>query len=262
MRGSLPGKTVDNFGGNGNLSDSSFLYDRVRLCPVCRREFKAKTVRHGKAINKGTDLDLRPRPGNIDALKYIVLECPVCGYADLAKFFSNVTAKELEILKNNSLKWDTNAFLREGERDYQTAYTYFKSAIRSNLVRGSKNGKRALTALYTSWILRGWRESMISAGKEIRDEDQMSLTEERKLIKYAFNNFRIAETTEEFPICGIDEPTFDYLMAAIAYELGSRNEAGKYIIKVLHNKHIKSTMRVKAEDLRDLITQEESSVQT
>ncbi len=255
MRGSLPGNDVELLDGiETDSNESALLYDRKHTCPICSRQFTAKTVLSSKVFSRGSDLDLRPKDGNVDTIKYNVVECPVCGYADLISSFDNVLPKERDELKEKSIKWDIEANLSEVERDYHQAYTYYKTAMRCDLIRGAKKGKRAYTAMYTAWLLRGWREAMEKAEIEVKPTDAMGIQEEMKILKYARANFKDAEVSEEFPINGISEPTFDYLMAAISYMVDEREDATKYVLRALRNKELKPNLRIKAEDLKDLIT--------
>ena len=52
------------------VQEQDFLFDKSYTCPICSREFKARTVKIGKAKLSGSDLDLRPRYEQIDLLKY------------------------------------------------------------------------------------------------------------------------------------------------------------------------------------------------
>ncbi len=95
---------------------------------------------------------------------------------------------------------------------------------------------------------------MEKAEIEVKPTDAMGIQEEMKILKYARANFKDAEVSEEFPINGISEPTFDYLMAAISYMVDEREDATKYVLRALRNKELKPNLRIKAEDLKDLIT--------
>ncbi|MBQ9607672.1 MAG: DUF2225 domain-containing protein, partial [Lachnospiraceae bacterium] len=95
MRGELPGQTIST-GGKLDLGfdDEALLFDKEYRCPVCKKPFTMKRVRSDEAVSDGRDIDLRPRYKNIDVLKYRVIECPACGYAELDKFFSNINSNE------------------------------------------------------------------------------------------------------------------------------------------------------------------------
>ena len=49
--------------------EQDFLFEKSYTCSICDKEFKAKTVKIGKAKLVGTDLDLRPKYENVDMLK-------------------------------------------------------------------------------------------------------------------------------------------------------------------------------------------------
>lgn len=266
MRGQLPGspKPSEKKGEKNKTDDSmdelELLLDRSHTCPVCGCEFSTKDVKAGKAQSDGMDLDLRPRYRNIDALKYRMTECPLCSYADFDKFFSNVNKRTLPALKERMIMREVENLNEEFPRRYPDAYRYSKSALRCCLISGSKPGKRAYTALFSSWILRGWRESLKRDGLIVSDTDTMSMVEEGKLKKYALRNFRLAETTEEFPIMGMSEPTFDYLMGVLCYEQEELNDAAKYILRALQDRNLKPNIRTNAEDLRDMIRDRKHAV--
>ncbi len=261
MRGQLPGsqRPLPGSTGSGSLADSEFeefgnLLDKEYTCPVCGRVFTAKEVKSGVAKQSDTDLDLRPVFKNIDVVKYRVVECPACGFADLSKTFNNILDRERKILKEKRVKFEKDAPNEEYAREYAESYRMFKSALRSALIRGDKSGKRAYLALNAAWVLRGWREKLEKEGTAVADSDEMSANEERKLIKFSLKNFQEAETKETFPIAGvIDEPTFDYLMAVLCYKQDQINDAGRYILRALQNKSLMKALRPKAEDVRDMI---------
>ncbi|MCR4908365.1 MAG: DUF2225 domain-containing protein [Lachnospiraceae bacterium] len=281
MRGSLPGSgensvsggaagsmmpgspTGSGFGGEfevDNSGEMELLLDRSHSCPVCGAEFTTRVLRAGKAASNGMDMDLRPRFKNIDVIKYWVLECPVCGYADMQKIFSQVNKKELPLLKENRAGRNSEAVPEEGIRSYAEAFRKYKSVLRCNLIRGAKSSRRAYAALCTAWLLRGWRESLEEGGKTVGEKDPMSENEENKFLSYAVKFFKDAEQKEDFPISDMGEATYDYLMAALSYKLDNPANAQQYVFRALQNKEIKTGLRVKAEDLRDLLRKEKKRV--
>lgn len=261
MRGELPGKQVEEkkkVNTEVHLFDENdLLYDKKHTCPVCNRDFMTKTLKTGKAKTVGMDIDMRQRYANIDPIKYRIIECPVCGYADMDTTFENVGRKERSALREKCIKLYNSVPVTEGAREYDIAYRYYKSAIRCDLIRGAKSGKRAYTALYTAWLLRGWREMLTEMGEEIHEADPMNEAEERKLLKYVYSNFKEAEIHEEFPINGLSEEVFDIVMAAIAYKLDIKNEAGQYVLRAIHAKTLKGVLRNHAENLMDMIKNSE-----
>ena len=257
MRG-LPGSPTPDKGAakggsaENDMDELALLIDRLYECPVCTTKFSIKEVKAGKASSDGLDMDLRTRYKNIDVNKYKVIECPVCGYADMLKYYGRLSKREFDALKQNNIGRNRSELSEDYVRSYTDAYGHYKAALRCNLVRGAKSSKRAYTALYSAWLLRGWRESMERSGNST-DGLEMSKDEERKLIKYALKNLKDAEMNEDFPINDMNEPVFDYLMAALSYEQGDLDDAGKYVMRALQNKGLKGVVRPMAEDLRDMI---------
>ena len=261
MRGELPGKQVEEkkkVTTEVHLFDENdMLYDKKHTCPVCDRDFMTKTLKIGKAKAGGMDPDMRQRYVNIDPIKYRIIECPVCGYADMDTTFENVNRMEKEALREKCVKLYNSVPVTEGAREYDIAYRYYKSAIRCDLIRGAKSGKRGYTALYTAWLLRGWREMLTEMGEEIHESDPMNEAEELKLLKYVYGNFKEAELHEGFPISGMSEEVFDIVMAAIACKLEKKSDAGQYILRALHEKNLKGILRNHAENLMDMIKSSE-----
>ncbi len=246
--------------GSGETTDpgeAEFLLEKQHSCPICGTEFTTKMLRAGKAFSNGMDMDLRPRFRNIDVIKYWVVECPVCGYAEMYKLFGQVNKKELPLLKENKAGMNYDAPLEEGIRSYAEAYRQYKSVLRCNLIRGAKSSRRAYSALCTAWLLRGWRESIEEAGNTVGENEPMCKNEEDKFITYAMRYFRDAEEHEDFPLGDFGESTYDYLMAALNYKMGNRTEAQKYVFHTLQDRTIKQNLRVKAEDLRELLRKKE-----
>ncbi len=249
MRGNLPGsekkdKKISN-------DESELLIIREHVCPACEAVFSSGSPMMSKVIKKGNDADLRPVYSNLDVLKYQILECPVCGYADTEKDFNKALSVEIKAYKAFGLNTDTGALRTEEVRDYESAYRHYKSALRCLTIRKSKMGKRGYLFLLTAWLLRGWREHKEAVGESVAENDIMSLKEESKMLRYAVESFKEAQLTEDFPICGINESTFYYLMGVLSFKLEDLNGASSYTIKALQAKELKPVYRVKAETLID-----------
>ena len=247
MRGNLPGSEKKE---KKRVSDESeLLINREHVCPVCETVFSSGSPMMSKVIKKGNDTDLRPVYSNLDVLKYQILECPVCGFADVEKDFNKALSVEIKAYKAFGLKMDTGVSRSEEVRDYDSAYRHYKSALRCLTIRKSKKGKRGYLFLLTAWLLRGWREYKETAGENVSDDDIMCLKEEKKMLRYAVESFKEAQLTEDFPICGINEPTFYYLMGVLSFRLDDLNGASSYTLKALQDKELKPVYRVKAEML-------------
>ncbi len=251
MRGKLPGSPDVEKSESELFNELLYLVDREHTCPICETVFTSKSPKAAKMGTEGMDDDLRPRYRTLDAIKYRVVECPVCHFADIIRFFPDVRKRELSLLREGIVALDKDADLCGGAVSYPAAYHMFKSAMRCNLIRKANLSKRAYTALNTAWLLRGWRESLEKEGQTIGPSEPMSLEEEMKLIKHSARNFLEAERTEDFPLSGIDESTYDYLMAVLSHKINDNVAAERYVLKALRSSDLKRTLRPRAEDLRD-----------
>ncbi|MBR4542918.1 MAG: DUF2225 domain-containing protein [Lachnospiraceae bacterium] len=249
MRGNLPGSEKKD--KKRNVDESELLIIREHTCPACGAVFSSGSPMMSKVIKSGTDPDLRPLYSNLDALKYQIVECPVCGFADIERDFQKALSVEIKAYKTFGLNIDSEASLTEEVRDYDLAYRHYKSALRCLTIRKSKKGKRGFLFLLTAWLLRGWREQKEAAGENVSENDIMSLKEETKMIRYAVESLKEAQLTEDFPICGINEPTFYYLMGVLNFKLEDLNSASTYTLRALQFKELKQVYRVKAETLID-----------
>ena len=100
------------------VQEQDFLFDKSFTCPLCDREFKARTVKIGKAKLAGSDLDLRPRYEQIDLLKYDVIMCPSCGYAALSRFFKYLTSPQAKNIQK------TISATFKPQKEVAETYTY------------------------------------------------------------------------------------------------------------------------------------------
>ena len=247
MRGNLPGSEKRE--KKRSIDESELLTVREYTCPACETVFSSGRPLVSKVVKNGNDADLRPLYTNIDVLKYQIVECPVCGYADIEKDFLNASRVEVKAYKAFGMNTGNGGMSAEKTRDYDSAYRHYKSALRCLTIRNSKKGRRGYMFLLTAWLLRGWREYREAAGESVAESDMMSRSEETKMLAHAVENFKEAQLTEDFPICGIDEPTFYYLMGVLAFGLDDLGSASVYTLRALQVKELKPVYRIKAENL-------------
>ena len=63
----------------------------------------------------------------------------------------------------------------------------------------------------------------------------------------------VSRSKEDFPICGMDEATFDYLLADLAFRLGKYEISAKLASSVIVSRTATRKLKEKARDLRDII---------
>ncbi|MDO5293511.1 MAG: DUF2225 domain-containing protein [bacterium] len=230
------------------------IFDKTFECPICNREIKAKTIKTGKCKLESTDEDLRPVYHNIDSLKYDVVFCPHCGYATLKKFFDEPI---LPVQKKNLTEKVCNNFKGTGKEP--AAYTYEESirrhkfALLCSMVKEAKLSEQAYTCLKIAWLYRGERELYIREGAVNQEEQAKLWNEEQAYITKAYHGFSEAYIKEDFPMCGMDEVTYSYLLADLAYKTEHIKEARRWISSVISSPSASQRVKEKARDLKDVI---------
>lgn len=240
------------------VQEADFLFDKKILCPVCNQEFKAKTVKTGKPRLLGADSDLRPKYSGIDSIKYDAIVCPNCGYAALSRFFSYMTGAQAKLIKENVTS-SFKGFSEKGDTySYEDAIKRHKLALYNSIVKKSKNSERAYTCLKIAWLFRGMKENLPADTKDAAKVKEQCSKSELEMIESAFEGFSVSRSKEEFPICGMDECTFDYLLADLALKLGKLDIADKYASSVIVARTANTKLKERARSLRDIIKKNKS----
>ncbi len=239
--------------------EAEYIFDKTIKCPVCDKVYKSKTMKSNKAKLISTDMDLRPVHQNVDIVKYDVVACPHCGYAVLARYFAPLTSMQVKKIKESISK-----NYRKKEEDALT-YSYDEAIERSKLallaavVKGGKDSEKAYVCLKTAWLFRGKAEHMSENEKA---EIERCQKEEDAFLHKAYDGLVAARQKELFPICGMDELTYDYLLAALAYRLGnleiSARLIGEILTKPTANNRIKEKTRILKEAVKKVIQEKRS----
>lgn len=90
-------------------------------------------------------------------------------------------------------------------------------ALANSIAKQAPDSERAYVALKSAWVLRSWRKSL---GKEEAVKQEKLAKQEDDLLKNAKEGFQQANMKEDYPICGMDEATVDYLVAALSAHCG------------------------------------------
>ena len=240
------------------VQEADFLFDKKILCPVCNQEFKAKTVKTGKPRLLGADSDLRPKYSGIDSIKYDAIVCPNCGYAALSRFFSYMTGAQAKLIKENVTS-SFKGFSEKGDTySYEEAIKRHKLALYNSIVKKSKSSERAYTCLKIAWLFRGMKENLPADTKDAAKVKEQCSKSELEMIASAFEGFTVSRSKEDFPICGMDECTFDYLLADLALKLGKYDIADKYASAVIVARTANTKLKERARSLRDIIKKNKS----
>lgn len=237
--------------------EEDFLFDKSFVCPVCSKSFQAKQVRTGKVKLNRTDTDLRPVYDKLNSIKYDAIVCPKCGYAAMSRYFNYILPKQAEaVLKHISANFQGLDALDEPFYRYETAIDRYKLALASCVVKKAKNSEKAYTCLKLAWLLRGKSESLTGDEPDYDETIQNLHGEELELLKNACDGFCEVYEKESFPICGMDEGAFSCMLGDLCRRVGRKDEAKRWISKVLNNRAVNERIKEKAREVKRLLLEE------
>ena len=237
------------------VDERELIYDKTFTCPVCDNKFNAKIMKTGKAKLLGTDADLRPKYEGIDAGKYDVEVCPKCGYAALSRFFPNVTSGQARLIRE-AISEKVHMHPYTGEiYTYEEAMERYTLALVNAVVKRARASEKAYICLKSAWVVRGYQEALALDNPNHVDIDALHQKEEEYL-QNAYHGFLEAVQQENFPMCGMDEVTVDYLIAELAFHFKKYDVAGKLVASILTSPSANARTKDKARDLKDQILEE------
>ena len=235
------------------ITEEDFIFEKKIQCPVCDNEFKTKTVKTGKPRLIGSDSDLRPKYSGIDSIKYDAIVCPNCGYAALSRFFGYMTTAQAKLIKDNI----SSQFRKQPEDGatytYDEAINRHKLALLNAIVKRAHASERAYTCLKIAWLYRGKRENLDPKAENAAQVIKECEQNETEMIANAFEGFVSSRAKEDFPICGMDESTFDYLLADLAARLGKYEIAARLASNVIVSRTANTKLKERARNLRENI---------
>lgn len=235
------------------FSESDFIFAKSFTCPCCDKEFKAKTVKIGKAKLIGTDMDLRPKYEIVDSLKYDVIMCPNCGYAALSRFFQYITGPQAKLIRVNISENFKNNDTSGDIYTYDEAIERYKLALANCIVKRAKSSEKAYICLKLAWVIRGKSESLDEKLPDFKEQEKQCKEEEDELLHNALDGFLAARQSEAFPMCGMDESTVDYLIAVISTRFGQMDVAAKLVSGIITSPTANKRMKDKARNLKEII---------
>ena len=192
------------------------LYDKSYTCPLCNKTFKSKAIRSGRNQLVSIDLDLCAHYSLVNPLLYDVIVCPSCGYSVLSKTLAPLLSKQKEWLNTQFSRYKTQTVYNEYTTIEEAIHKH-KLALVACMTRKGKIGEQAHIALHIAWLYR----------------DLENTEEEHDFLERAYTGLCEAFTTDSFPILGMDELTFTYLIAAVAYELNKKEACKQYLSTVI-----------------------------
>lgn len=235
------------------MQEQDYLFDKSCKCPICDKDFKARTVKVGKVKLSGTDIDLRPKYEQVDLLKYDVLMCPHCGYAALSRFFKFVTSTQAKNIKE---KISASFKAQEDDKEiytYDEALERYKLTLVNAIVKQAKPSEKAYICLKAAWLLRGKAEHLDTSAPEYETQKKEIDEEENNFLHNALEGFISARQTESFPMCGMDETTVDYLIAVTAMRFEQYDVSNRLISGILTSSSANPRMKDKARTIKEML---------
>lgn len=239
------------------VKEEDFLLDKVVKCPVCDQDSVQKIMKTGKAKLLSTDMDLRPRYEHVDFSKYEVYQCAYCGYASLAKDFQKISLKQITMIQEGICskvvlkKYDNPTY------SYEQALERHQLALACAMVKRARVSEKAYICLKSAWLMRGYAESLEEQGKTNKIKEVREA--ERDFLEKAYHGFTKALTEEGFPMCGMNEPTMDYLLAAVALEINRIDDAKRLVSKIMQSSQTNPRAKEKARELKEIILRAEKA---
>lgn len=236
------------------VREEDFLYDKSWTCPICGNGFKELTVRSSKIRLLGSDPDLRPRYEQLELLKYDIVLCPSCGYTALGRFFDSVTQVQAKHIREGICAKFTAQVEKKSVYSYDEALWRYRMALANAIVEGTTASEKAYICLKTAWLLRSKAEHLDTELPDYEAQKKQCEAGEEEMLRKALDGFIDARATEDFPMCGMDESTVDYLIAFMSMQFGRFDVASRLVVEVLHTTD-NPRMKDRARDLKDMIAE-------
>ena len=235
------------------VDETEFLLEKSFECPVCYKKFKSLGMRAGKGKLVRTESDLRPIYEGIEPLKYEVIMCPTCGCAALPKYWGILTDMQRKNIKDNIGRAFKTKIYTENTYSYEDALERYQMALANSIIKQAKNSERAYICLKAGWLLEAQAESLDVNSSDYDAKKSELENRSDEFLKNAMEGLISARQSEHFPICGMDEPTLDYLIAALSVKFGEYNQAAKLVGNILTSRSANTRIKDKARDLKEEI---------
>lgn len=214
--------------------EESFLLAKTVRCKVCDQVFKTKVVKNGRVKRLEPDRDLRPRFQYIDTLKYDVSSCPKCGYTAMNRYFDQLMPSQAKLIQEQiGSKFQPGSDPEPDFYDYDEAIGRYKLSLMNTVVKKGKDSEKAYTCLKLAWLLRGKAETMPAETPQEQAAVAECRKEEEAFYQQAYEGFSKAITKEDYPMCGMEQSTVDYLIAYMAYHFKQYEISSKFLATVL-----------------------------
>lgn len=237
------------------MQETDYLFDKSFECPICDGKIKARTMKAGKAKLLRADTDLRPVYENIEPLKYDVILCPHCGYAAISRYFKGLTPSQMKAIKE-AISASFQPIKEEKDTyTYEEAVNRYKLCLANAIVKRAKSSEKAYICLKTGWLLRSMKENLDKSTPDYEKQVTEITEQEEEFLQNALEGFLAARQSENYPMCGMDEITVEYLIAALALECDQYDVSSRIISGILVSTSATTRMKDKARELKDMLTE-------
>ena len=107
--------------------------------------------------------------------------------------------------------------------------------------------------LKTAWLLRSKAEHLDKDLPDYEEQKKKCEDEENNFLRNALEGFLAARQTEPFPMCGMDEPTVDYVIAVTAMRFEQYDVTSRLVSGILQSNTANPRMKDKARDVREML---------
>lgn len=190
------------------MSGPKDLYDKKMDCPVCNKEFKTKKVRTSRLRLLQRDEDFLSYYDAENPIKYNIMVCPNCGYANYENKFNEINNMEIDLIKENILpKWHKRDF--GGVRSLDKAIETYKLALITSTLVNSPKLQLGNICLNLGWLYR------------LKEDNE----EEKRFLTLARDNFIVAYNMESLAGTNMDDGKLSYLIGELSRRIGDKEEA-------------------------------------
>lgn len=236
-----------------------FLLLKAVRCPVCDGTFRTIQIKSGRAKRKEPDMDLRPRFEYIDTNKYDISTCPKCGFTAINRYFGHLSSLQTKLIKEGVCQKfktpPTQEITELKTYTYDEAIELFKLALYTTIVKKGPNSEKAYECLKISWLLRGKIEELVADKEKNKDAILAAQKEYISFYNQAFEGFVKAMSSENYPMCGMDQSTVDLLIAAMAFNLGKYDYASRFVSSLIVSRTAGPNIKKRAHEMKEKLVE-------
>ena len=239
--------------------EEDFLLLKAVRCPICDGTFRTIQIKSGRTKRKEPDMDLRPRFEYIDTNKYDITTCPKCGFTAINRYFGHLSSLQTKLIKEGvceKFKTPPTQEITEIKKyTYDEAIELFKLALYTSVVKKASNSEKAYACLKISWLLRGKIEELAVDKEKNRDAIIAAQKEYASFYAQAFEGFVKAMSSENYPMCGMDQNTVDLLIAAMAFNLGKYDYSSRFISSLIVSRTAGGNIKKRAHEMKEKLVE-------